>query len=35
MKSALFIFVVLCVYLLNEYRLIRKYSRAIEQADKH
>lgn len=35
MKSALFIFVVLCVYLLNEYRLIRKYSKAIEQADKN
>lgn len=34
MKAALFIFVVLCLYLLNEYRLIRKYSKAIEKADK-
>jgi hypothetical protein len=34
MKLAIFIFLVLTVYLLNEYRLIRKYIKALEKADK-
>jgi len=34
MKIALVIFLVLTAYLLNEYRLIRKYVKALEKADK-
>jgi len=34
MKLALYVFIALSVYLLNEYRLIRKYIRAIEKTDK-
>jgi hypothetical protein len=34
MKLAIIIFLVLTAYLLNEYRLIRKYIKAIEKADK-
>lgn len=35
MNAALYIFVALVACLLNEYRLIRKYSKAIEKIDKH
>lgn len=34
MKLATFIFLVLTAYLINEYRLIRKYARALEKANK-
>lgn len=34
MKITIFIFIALMAYMLNEYRLIRKYVRAIEKADK-
>lgn len=35
MKLALMVFSALGIYLLNEYRLIRKYARAIEKTDKN
>lgn len=34
MKIAIVIFLSLTAYMLNEYRLIRKYTKAIERSDK-
>lgn len=35
MKIITFIFLALVVYMLNEYRLVRKYTKAIEKLDKN
>jgi len=34
MKIIIYVFIALVIYMLNEFRLVRKYAKAIEKLDK-